>query len=403
MPARRSVAVMFDGDQLGFREEAVLRGVSRVASEAGWHVVLSPFAVHDPPAGCEGILAPPRRYARPLFERCPVPVVSIGWARRAIGTARVLENRYEAGRVAARHLVEQGYRRFAYVGFSRQAQSYIERIDFTKELRRLGRRVGRVRTFASYTRERAWWNGVKRALGVWLDRLRGPVGVFVARAGLARALADVALARGWRVPEDMGIVAGDDVPVVSGLWPALTCVGFDYAELGRRAAEWLGRLMDGARPPERAVLLPPVLVARRSTDLLAATDPLVARALWYIDTHCTERVHWRHMEGRHSELLVPGDVASALGVGERRLQRRFRAAGRGTVREELAKARVGFARLQIERSSSPLAAVAHESGFGSVRAMGRAFRRHAGKPPSHYRGGGSARRGRAVAGTRGPR
>ena len=383
-PGRR-IAVMLDADQLDFREEATLRGIARFADAAGWRLVLDPFAVHDPPADCCGILAPPRRYAGPCIRRAPVPVVCFAWSRKSLGTARVLDNRYEAGRLAARHLVHQGYHTFAYLGFSRQAQSCIERTDFTRQLRKLGRRVHRVRTFASYTRERHWWRQLKTALDGWLPRLTPPVGVLAARPGLARALADRALAQGLRIPHDIGILAADDLPAVCEPSPALSSIRFDYEQLGHRAAALLHGLLDGTPAPERAILLPPPLVPRHSTDRLAVGDPLVAQALWHIDTHCTDRLDWRAMDGRRTGRIGPRDVATALGIGERTLQRHLRAAGRDTILGELTKARVAYARIQLEHSNSPLPAVAHESGFATYQAMARAFRGHLGVPPSHFR------------------
>lgn len=45
----------------------------------------------------------------------------------------------------------------------------------------------------------------------------------------------------------------------------------------------LDRLMDGAPVPERPVLVPPAgVVLRRSTDAVAAADPLVRAALGFI-------------------------------------------------------------------------------------------------------------------------
>ena len=196
----RRVAVMYDADQMGFREEATLRGIQRFAEGAGWRLALDRFAVHQPPQGCEGIIAPPRRWTGPHIRRATIPVVCVLWTRRPLGTARVLENRYEAGRVAARHLLEQGY----------------------------------------------------------------------------------------------------------------------------RAARILHRLMQGISPPEQAILLPPSLVQRRSSDRQSLRDPVVARALSFIDGH------------------------------------------------------------SFERTLSPLPAVARHSGFTSYQAFVRAFKRHAGLAPSDH-------------------
>ena len=394
----RRVAAMFDADQLGLRERETLRGIARYAQDADWRLVLDPFAVYHPAGRYDGLLVPTRRWLGPALARAPVPVVCLAWNQRQSSLTHAVENRYQAGRLAAQHLVERGYRTFAYLGFARDTQSRVERTEFHRELRRLGRRVDLARTFVSLARTRALWEEVTASLSDWLGRLRPPVGIFVARPGFARALADLALARGLRIPQDVGIVAADNDPLVCELPPTLTSLHFDYAEVGYRAAELLDRLMAGAPPRREALLIPPTLVPRQSTDRQAVGDPFVAKALWFIDS-------------RRTEPIRASDVAAALGVGQRTLQRRLRRAGRETVHEEILKARVEHAKLLLEggqvlppepepgpfrlryagekpppppRRPAWLPAVARECGFGSYEALFRAFKRHTGMAPSHW-------------------
>jgi len=366
------VAALFDADQLSLRERQTLGGIARYAQAAPWHLVLDPFALHHPSARWDGLLVPTRRGLASLLRHSPVPVVCVAWSQRDLALPHAVENRYEAGRLAARHLVERGYHTFAYLGFARDVQSRVERTEFRRVLRALGRRVESARTFATFASKPAWWDKVMASLDGWLGRLEPPVGVFVARPGFARALAHLALARGLRLPQDVGIVAADDDPTVCELPPALTSLHFDYAEVGYRAAELLARLMDGAPRPREAVLIPPTLVPRHSTDRQAVADPLVASALSFIESRRTEPIRASH-------------VAAALGVGERTLQRRFRRAGRDTVQHEIIKARVEHARFLLSDGLLPLPAVARESGFTNYHALFRAFKRHTGLPPSAWR------------------
>ncbi|NQT53549.1 substrate-binding domain-containing protein, partial [bacterium] len=222
MPSPRRIAVMFDGDHLGPRDSQTLRGIARYADVAGWRIVLDYYAIFHPSPHWDGVIAPFRKGVRKPIERCPVPVVCVSWSRSALRAARVVENRHEAGRLAARHLVERGYRSFAYVGFTLQGQSFFERHEFAHELGRMGRGVAMARTFASYARTRRWWEKVMSALGTLVAKLTPPMGIFVARPGLARCVADLALSRGLGIPEDVGIISADDDPAVCDVAPSLT-------------------------------------------------------------------------------------------------------------------------------------------------------------------------------------
>jgi len=386
MPQARRVALLFDPDALDLRQRETLRGVARYADSAGgWLLCLDPYAHGRSALHCDGIIATSRRGRARSLTHSPVPNVCITWGLGACRLVRVLDDRYAAGRLAARHLAERGCRTFAYLGFAAATQSRVERETFTRELRRRGLRMHRARTFVTYASTRRGWDKVMAALGPWLERLERPVGLFVCRPGFARSVADLALRRGLRIPDELAIVAADDDPLLCELPPALTAIRFDYAEIGRRAAEVLDRLMNGQPPPERNVLVEPSLVPRLSTDRQGTGDPVVARALAFIDAHRTDRVDWRKMEGRCSDRIGPRDVAKAVGLGQRVLEERFRRALGRTVLQELTRARVEHAVIQIEGSNSTMRAIAQECGFGSYPAMLRAFKEHAGKAPKAFR------------------
>lgn len=393
----RTVAICFDPVAMDHRQRETLRGIARGARPGGWRLAIDPYADRRRPMPYDGIVATTRKGRGPGLATAGVPVVQVSWGLVHHDLVRVLENRYAAGRLAAHHLADHGCASFAYVGFAKQTQSGIEHTEFALQLRRRGLRVGKARTFVTYASSRRWWKQVMRRLGDWLERLLPPVGLLVARPDFARAIVDLAVARGLRIPQDLALVAADDDPVLCGLPPALTAVRFDYAEVGRRAAELLGHLMDGGRPPDRNILIPPTLVPRLSTDRHAVCDPLVDQALIWIERRCTERFDWRVLDTGESDRIGPRHVAEALGVSLRTLQHHFRRAGRRTVLQELAAARVEFAMIQLEGTDTPVRAVAHHSGFGSYPAFLRAFRKHVGLSPAawrHQRGQAADRAGR---------
>lgn len=392
MPTRR-VAVLFAPDPMDLRRRETLRGIARYAQAAGhWQVTLDPYADQHAPGRYDGILVAPRKGRARSLRRCAVPVVSVTWGLLEERLLRVVERRYVVGQLAARHLAEQGCATFAYVGFSKQTQSRIEREGFTRQLGRLGLPVHKARTFVTYRSMRVRWDAVMAGLGDWLERLARPAGLLVAEPGLARAVADLALRRGIAIPGDLAIVAADNDPVICSLDPPLTAVHSDYAEVGYRAAQALDRLMDGERRPDHNILIEPTLVPRLSTDRQSAGDPLVTQALVYIEQRCTERFDWRKLDTGQSDRIGPSHVAAAVGLSQRVLGARFRRAGRRTILQEIILARVEFARFQLERSNAGIPAIAYHSGFGSPAAMLRAFHRHLGMSPIAWR----RRHGRAT-------
>jgi len=71
--------------------------------------------------------------------------------------------------------------------------------------------------------------------------------------------------RGMRIPDDVSLVAFDDIPWMSIVQPGITAVAQPTLEIGRRAAERLLARMTGARTEEPDVTrLAPTLVVRGS-------------------------------------------------------------------------------------------------------------------------------------------
>ncbi|WP_053352308.1 LacI family DNA-binding transcriptional regulator [Leucobacter musarum] len=73
---------------------------------------------------------------------------------------------------------------------------------------------------------------------------------------------------GVRVPDDICVIGFDDIPVAAHVWPTLSTVRVNFAELGRRAVTHLLASIDRHEPPVFE-LLSPELIVRESTTALA--------------------------------------------------------------------------------------------------------------------------------------
>ena len=105
----------------------------------------------------------------------------------------------------------------------------------------------------------------------------------------------------------------------------------------------------------------------------------------YIERRCTERRDWRTLDTGQSDRTGPREVAEALGVSLRTLEKRFRRADGRTILAEFTRTRIEHAKAQLEGSNANIPAIAHHSGFGSHTAMLRAFRQHVGMSPAAWR------------------
>ena len=135
----------------------------------------------------------------------------------------------------------------------------------------------------------------------------------------------------------------------------------------------LDRLMDGERPPEKPVLIPPNgICLRRSTDIMASSDPLVKKALDYIAGHI-------------STSFGAAQIADALKVRRNILDKRFRADLNRSVGEEVKRQRLALAKLLLRNSGKSVTEIATAAGFCTPSHLANTFRSDTKMTPREYR------------------
>ena len=217
--------------------------------------------------GFDGLIlsATPRLVAQ--FDRSPdffqngTRVVLTNWVSH-FGTAYATVNHKRCGYLAAKHLLELGHRRIAFVG-----AHYPSEDDATDTLTDTlidtaivdARFQGYLEAMKEYDQP---YVSVERAE----DVLGLPGKVTAAYCGRALWAADLLGAcfdKGVRVPDDLSIVGQDDNRGRTAARPRLTAVHVREREIGRRAAEMVLATIDGEKP--ESVILEPELVVREST------------------------------------------------------------------------------------------------------------------------------------------
>lgn len=382
MPRKtRRVALMLDLQWPYKRHAEVFAGIQRYAAERGWVSIIDEFA-HDTlrrrPSAAErydGIVA---RANHPLARRAAqlgVPVVNV-WpsspARHLL--PGVYPDSTEVGRLVAEHLLARGFRSFATLTSPQNADNELEVREFARLVREAGGACASALVPQDSYRDLARWKDavrlVDRAMGAWVP----PVGAYVGQEVYGRLVVQAAQRRGWRVPQDVAIVAGkNEETLCAHPRPSLTSIEIGYERIGYAAAELLDRLMNGHAPPREPVRLAPRgLVVRESTDFFAVDHPTVAAALAFISANS-------------HRAIGPGDVAAAVGAEPRTLQNYFRKAIRRPIATEIRRVRIERAKRELVQSDRPLALIARAAGFGSVQRLYEVFAREVGVAPGAYR------------------
>jgi LacI family transcriptional regulator len=321
--------------------------------------------IDDPAAAC-------------CVAQCSLPTVTFG--RGSCETIRQPASPYfhtnsrAIARVAADHLLDRGFRSFAYCGYApaRTASWSREREHaFVEYVRRRG---GSCAVFHDRRRPPFEMAAAQHALSEWLWRLPKPIGVMAADDDLGRHVLDGCRDCGLRVPQDAAVIGVDNNELVCLLSsPALSSVEHGARGLGYAAAMLLDQLIRGARPPQTQFTVDPVAVVTRcSTDVLAISDAKVARAMTFIQEHACESIK------------VP-QVAASAAISRSGLEKRFASILGYTIRTAIKRAQLERTRGLVLETALPLKQIAAETGFRSVQHMTTLYVRAFGVTPARHR------------------
>jgi LacI family transcriptional regulator len=259
----------------------VLRGVSRGAEAAGYHVIVADTS-EDPAIEAETarearrlcdaiILAAPRMPEAELrdlmTELAPVIIVN----RQVAGSPAVTIDYVAAVRELVSELVTNGHRSIGYLAGPPESASNSERLIGVEEARR---RYPGVRFV-----ELPGGSRIDDGLDA-VDRiLESGVTALIAYNDLAAlGVLGALVERGVAVPGRISVAGIDDVPFARVSYPPLTSMSLPRLDLGLEAWRQLKAMIDGedAGEPER---MAPTLVRRASTGAAPTAEPRPSRLL----------------------------------------------------------------------------------------------------------------------------
>jgi len=341
------------------------------------------------------VSSPGRRENWPGVPRSKVPVVNVWFsspARKSL--LGVFADFAAAGRLRAEHLLARGFRRFALLTSDDDRGHLVEMKAFADAVAVMGFPCVAQKVPLDLSDSLKQWRHTQRTIAAWMEDWRPPVGVYAGSEMHGRMVAELCRNRGWRVPEDVAIIAGwNQETLCEHPRPTLSSVDLGYERIGYEAARLLHRLMDEKekgtgvfakhpsgrsekRPrslfPEHILLPPKSLIVRESTDFFAVDDELIGAALEFIAANSHRKI-------------VPSDVAQAVNIGLRTLQRRFRKYLDRPIATEIRRVRIERAKRELAQTDRSIASISRDVGFDSPTRMHEVLCRELGVTPTEYR------------------
>lgn len=274
---------------------------------------------------------------------------------------------------AAEHLLERGFKHFAFCGDSTYVWSVLRGHHFREAL------LGKGLSLTHFDTQGAGGGPVSRArdrerMAEWLRGLPKPVGIMASYDGIGQQLLEACRTAQIIVPDEAAVIGVDNDELICELCdPPLSSIAPSAEHTGYEAAVLLERLMSGQPSvPEIRLVEPHSLVTRMSTDALVVQDSYVAEALKFIRLHSLEDIDVQ-------------DVLGFLPISRRSLESRFLKEIGRTPHEEIIRVKLKLIKELLVDTELTLPAIAERVGIKHAEYMNVLFKRETGESPGQFR------------------
>jgi LacI family transcriptional regulator len=261
---------------------AIVSGAERVAAQAGYAVLLCETGEIDVKQHLKAltdrqidgvIIAGIGESSLPEAELARMNVVLVNQASDLLSS--VQDDSLNAGTLAARHLLDLGHRRLAFIGPVSTASAYrMRERGFATALRE----AEAVPPSERWLRADPTVAGGLAAMRTLLAQAEPPTAVFCANDLIALGAHKACALAGISIPRAMSILGCDDIDLGTLVTPELSTISTPKRELGARAVRLLLRQLDGATegkaPQSPTTQTLPVKLVLRGTTARPQTESL---------------------------------------------------------------------------------------------------------------------------------
>lgn len=379
---RKRIALVIDSMIAPRRN--MMNGVARFMQEhEPWSIYLKPPFVEsemiqwlDSWRG-DGVIGRLTNAEAHALRAARIPLVEIAGSEIDDSFHRVRADDRAIGRLGAEHLLERGFKHFAFVDLPPAAWAGNRWEGFAQRLASAGLHADRHGLAKPSARPAGPhdYDRQQEALGEWIASLPKPVGIMTTNDFLGRQVLEACQRIGASVPDGVAVLGADnDEPICRISTPPLSSVIINDELRGYEAARVLAELMAGSTTPGTTVLIPPAGVQTRgSTDFFAFDDELMVGAM-------------RHLRANAERVNTVDDLSRALGISRSTLDRRFRRVLGRSVNDEITRLRVEHSVRLLTETRLPLKTIATRCGFSSQSYMSTVFRTKLGRTPMSFRG-----------------
>ena len=218
------------------------------------------------------------------------------------------------------------------------------------------------------------WDEFLRWIRARLGDAPRPLGVLTYDESDAARFLNACLDLGVSIPDEVSILAiGNDFQLCERQPIPISDIEQNMERGGFAAAALLDRLMNGGKPPKDPILIPPTgIVLRKSTDVVAASDP-----------HCREAL--RYIADNLSRPFGAQEIADALKINRNLLDSLFRKDLGSSVGTEIKRQRLARVKKLLAETNETIDGIAADTGFCNASYLIATFRKAFSTTPFDFR------------------
>jgi LacI family transcriptional regulator len=290
--------------------------------------------------------------------------------------SNIITNDSAVGIMAAEHLLDRGFRNFAFYGVGSWLWSINRQKSFSTRLAKDGFKTH------IYTDLKQNSQIEKQSrLADWLSSVPKPFGLMVCTDDRSHDCIEACKIAGLSIPEDTALIGvGNDELVCDFSDPPLSSIVLNTEQGGYTAAELLAGMINRKKIINKNIIVEPLhTVTRQSTDILATEDRNIAKAICFIRDNAGHNINVE-------------DVVKSVPVSRRALYHRFKKVLGRSIHEEIRRIQAQYAAKMLIETDLQVTEIACKLGYPDAKNLSRIFRMEKGITPMAYRKKHRARR-----------
>jgi LacI family transcriptional regulator len=314
-----------------------------------------------------------------FIRQLGVPVIDVRGSVSGFRLPLIDTDDRKVANMAAEHLMNRGFRQYAFCGFvganysdkrSHCFQEKLAQSGFSCQIYAPPKQLEEAHTIGYESQGLLF----QEDLGRWLVSLPKPIGVMACNDIRGQQVLNLCRRLDLAVPEEVAIIGVDNDEILCELSdPPLSSVAPDTLRIGYEAAVLLDRMMAGGKPPAKPILIPPRgIVTRRSTEVLALDDRQLAVGLRFIRDHAFDPI-------------TINEVAKTASMCRRVFERRFAAKMGRSPKAEVVRLRLEKVKRLLTDTDWNLSQIAEKTGFNYGEYLHTVFTRKIGVTPGEFR------------------